>query len=88
VPVKISESGSSISAKYTPTETGDHLIEVSIAGRPISGSPFRVAVFNAHAIKVGRVPQGVVGRPVEIESKSSRFLRQSDIFDIFFRNSL
>lgn len=68
--MRVVESGSSISAKYTPNETGEYLIELSSGGRPIKGSPYRVSVFNAGAIKVGRVPQGVVGRPVEIDSKS------------------
>lgn len=62
-------SGSSISAKYTPVEVGEHLIDISLGQRPIDGSPFRAAVFNPKAIKVTRVPNGVVGRPVEIESK-------------------
>jgi len=69
VPAQIVDSGSSISAKYTPTEIGEHLIDVSVGQRPIDGSPFRAAVFNPKAIRVTRVPNGVVGRPVEIDSK-------------------
>lgn len=60
-----------MSAKYTPVEVGEHLINVTLHDRPIDGSPFRAAVFNPNAIKVTRVPNGVVGRPVEIESKNS-----------------
>ena len=52
-----------------PAEVGEHLINVSVGDVPIEGSPFRAAVFNPKAIKVTRVPSGVVGRPVEIESK-------------------
>ncbi len=70
MPARVIDSGSSISAKYSPTEVGEHLIDVTIGGRPLDGSPFRAAVFNRNAIKVTRVPNGVVGRPVEIESES------------------
>lgn len=43
------------------------MINVTVGQRSIDGSPFRAAVFNPKAIKVNRVPNGYVGRPVEID---------------------
>ena len=71
--MRIVESGSSVCAKYTPSEVGEHLIYVTVNGQSITldGAPFRSAVFNPRAINVTRVPNGVVGQPVEIESMSN-----------------
>ncbi|XP_035712922.1 filamin-A isoform X3 [Folsomia candida] len=67
IPTHLVDSVSSVSAKYTPLEVGEHLINVAVGPRQIDGSPFRAAVFNPKAIKVTRVPNGFVGRPVEID---------------------
>jgi len=84
--VKTSVEGSSISAKYVPAEIGEHVIHISFNRKPIDGSPFRAAVYNSKAIKVARVPNGVVGRPVEIDSKFSTTLYSNEYKSYYFVN--
>ncbi|XP_043521085.1 filamin-A isoform X2 [Frieseomelitta varia] len=54
---------------YTVTaeEVGEHIIQVLINGQHIQGSPFRSQAYNARAIQVGNIPNGVVNQPVEFE---------------------
>lgn len=53
--------------EFITSEVGEHVIEVKLQGRPLPGSPFRSHAFDATKIKVGDVPNGVVGHPVEFE---------------------
>ncbi|KAH7957046.1 hypothetical protein HPB52_014632 [Rhipicephalus sanguineus] len=57
-----------IDVEFITSEVGEHVIEVKLQGRPLPGSPFRSHAFDATKIKVGDVPNGVVGHPVEFES--------------------
>ncbi|KAH9369761.1 hypothetical protein HPB48_007728 [Haemaphysalis longicornis] len=54
--------------EFITPEVGEHVIEVRLQGRPLPGSPFRSHAFDATKIRVGDVPDGVVGHPVEFES--------------------
>ncbi|KAL1437060.1 hypothetical protein MTO96_049063 [Rhipicephalus appendiculatus] len=56
-----------IDVEFITSEVGEHVIEVKLQGRPLPGSPFRSHAFDATKIKVGDVPNGVVGHPVEFE---------------------
>ncbi|XP_046393064.1 filamin-A isoform X2 [Ischnura elegans] len=74
VPVRIIHSSISnreITAQYTATEIGEHLVDVRIGDTKVPGSPFRSYAYNSSAIQVGRIPNGIVGQPVEFEIDGS-----------------
>ncbi|KMQ96133.1 filamin-a-like isoform x1 protein, partial [Lasius niger] len=56
----------------TAEEVGEHIIQVLVNGQHIKGSPFRSQAYNARAIQVGSIPNGVVNQPVEFEIDGSR----------------
>ncbi|XP_015587386.1 filamin-A isoform X2 [Cephus cinctus] len=56
----------------TADEVGEHQIHILVNGQHIEGSPFRSQAYNAKAIQVGNIPNGVVGQPVEFEIDGSR----------------
>ncbi|EFN85254.1 Filamin-C [Harpegnathos saltator] len=56
----------------TAEEVGEHVIQVLVNGQHIKGSPFRSQAYNARAIQVGNIPNGVVNQPVEFEIDGSR----------------
>ncbi|XP_043473409.1 filamin-A isoform X2 [Leptopilina heterotoma] len=53
-------------------EVGEHIIQVLVNGQHIKGSPFRSQAYNAKAIQVGNIPNGVINQPVEFEIDGSR----------------
>ncbi|XP_023244649.1 filamin-B-like [Centruroides sculpturatus] len=53
--------------EYITPEVGEHVIDVLINGRPLSGSPYCCYGYDASKIKVGNIPNGVVGKAVEFE---------------------
>ncbi|KAG9430406.1 filamin-A [Apis mellifera carnica] len=55
----------------TAQEVGEHIIQILVNGQHIQGSPFRSQAYNAHAIQVGNIPNGVVNQPVEFEIDGS-----------------
>lgn len=57
--------------EYITPEVGDHVIEVSACGSPITGSPFHSSAYDASKIKVAPMPSGLVGHPVEFEIDGS-----------------
>ncbi|KAI5715644.1 hypothetical protein M8J77_019933 [Diaphorina citri] len=71
VPVRLSRSLDGTKIHFTPTEIGEHYIDVKIYDTRITGSPFRSHAYNAQAIKVAPIPDGVVGQPVEFEIDGS-----------------
>ncbi|XP_040074680.2 filamin-A [Ixodes scapularis] len=56
-----------LEVEFITPEVGEHVIEVKVEGRPLPGSPFRSHAFDATKIRVGDVPNGTVGCPVEFE---------------------
>ncbi|XP_051156361.1 filamin-A [Leptopilina boulardi] len=56
----------------TADEVGEHIIQVIVNGQHIKGSPFRSQAYNAKAIQVGNIPNGVINQPVEFEIDGSR----------------
>ncbi|XP_029670419.1 filamin-A-like isoform X2 [Formica exsecta] len=56
----------------TAEEVGEHIIQVLVNGQHINGSPFRSQAYNARAIQVESIPNGVVNQPVEFEIDGSR----------------
>ncbi|XP_066266982.1 filamin-A-like isoform X4 [Branchiostoma lanceolatum] len=66
VPVKLTGGSGKHLAEYTPTQVGEHQITVTYAGRPIPGSPFSSYAYDVNQIRVGNIPRGRVGHPVEV----------------------
>ncbi|XP_045132539.1 filamin-B-like isoform X2 [Portunus trituberculatus] len=57
---------------YTPTEVGDHSVEVRVAGMLVPGSPFLVKAYDANKVKVTEVAAGIVGKPVYFSIDASQ----------------
>ncbi|XP_076247657.1 filamin-type immunoglobulin domains fbug isoform X3 [Calliopsis andreniformis] len=56
----------------TAEEVGEHIIQILVNGQHIQGSPFRSQAYNARAIQIGNIPNGVINQPVEFEIDGSR----------------
>ncbi|XP_076033174.1 filamin-A-like isoform X3 [Oratosquilla oratoria] len=56
---------------FKPTMVGEYLVDVLAGHDRVPGSPFRCYVYDSQEIRVGRIPNGVVGRPVEFEIDGS-----------------
>ncbi|VIO89186.1 Uncharacterized protein BM_BM2319 [Brugia malayi] len=48
---------------YTPKNVGNHQIDISCDGKPITGSPFTSKAFDAKCAKLSCIEEAVVGRP-------------------------
>ncbi|XP_023727803.1 filamin-C isoform X3 [Cryptotermes secundus] len=71
LPVKLYRNRDHISANFTATEIGEHIIDIKVRDQKVIGAPFRTHAYNARAIQVGRIPNGVLGQPVEFEIDGS-----------------
>ncbi|KAK8743524.1 hypothetical protein OTU49_001121 [Cherax quadricarinatus] len=72
VPVATQDtSGGDVMAAFTPQDVGEYLVDVRVGDTRVPGSPFRCYVYNAQEIRVGTIPNGIVGRPVEFEIDGS-----------------
>ncbi|XP_042865445.1 filamin-A-like isoform X5 [Penaeus japonicus] len=60
-----------VMAAFTPQQVGEYLVDVRIKDTRIPGSPFRCYVYDSQEIRVGTIPNGIVGRPVEFEIDGS-----------------
>lgn len=71
IPVRVTRSliSNDLTALFTAVEVGEHLVDIRVKNQRIAGSPFRTHAYNPRAIKVGRIPNGVINEPVEFESK-------------------
>lgn len=49
--------------------SGDHSVEVRVAGMLVPGSPFLVKAYDANKVKVTEVAAGIVGKPVYFSSE-------------------
>jgi len=52
--------------------TGVHQVQVMFADVNIQGSPFLPEVYDACQVKVGQMPQGVLGQPMKFDGKHHR----------------
>ncbi|OQV23312.1 Filamin-B [Hypsibius exemplaris] len=50
--------------EYIATSAGDHQIMVTYGGMKAGASPYTAKAFDVNAVKVGEIPDGLVGRPV------------------------
>ncbi|XP_023314002.1 filamin-A isoform X2 [Trichogramma pretiosum] len=55
----------------TADQIGEYTIQVLFNGKHVTGSPFRSQAYNAQAIVVGDIPDGVINEPVEFEIDGS-----------------
>ncbi len=71
MPVRLSRGARRelVEATFTASEVGEHVVDVHVRGEQVRGAPFRTHAYNARAIQVGRIPNGVLGQPVEFESE-------------------
>ncbi|XP_069676636.1 filamin-A isoform X2 [Periplaneta americana] len=71
LPVKLFRNRDQILANFTATEIGEHIIDIRVRDQRVVGAPFRTHAYNSRAIQVGRIPNGVLGQPVEFEIDGS-----------------
>ncbi|KAK6633220.1 hypothetical protein RUM44_003821 [Polyplax serrata] len=73
IPVRVMRSiiKKNLTAAFSTTEVGEHYIDIRYKNQRINGSPFRTHAYNPRAIKVGNIPNGRVGEPVEFEIDGS-----------------
>lgn len=57
---------------FTPTDVGDHSVEVKLAGVHVEGSPFLIKAYDAAKVKVTDINSGVVGKPVFFSINASQ----------------
>lgn len=71
VPVRLSRGSRRelVEAHFAASEVGEHVVDVLLRGQQVRGAPYRTHVYDARAIQVGRIPNGVLGQPVEFESE-------------------
>jgi filamin len=55
--------------EYITPEVGEHIIEVKALGKPIPGNPFHSSAYDSTKIKVGAIPNGILGKHVQFESE-------------------
>lgn len=55
--------------EYITPEVGEHLIEIKALGKAIAGNPFRSSAYDSTKIKVGPIPNGLIGKAVQFESQ-------------------
>lgn len=60
--------------EYITPEVGEHLIEITALGKSVEGSPFKSSGYDASKIKVGLIPDGVVGKSINFESNYHLFV--------------
>ncbi len=49
--------------------SGNHLVEVMYEGMAVGSGPYTVKAYDPTAIRVSNIANGMVGKPVEFESK-------------------
>jgi filamin len=69
-PTVTGDSSSGFKVSFTPSEVGDHLIDVKVAGDSIPPCPFMAKVYDANNVKISDINTGTVSKPVFFTSKS------------------
>ena len=70
VPARVSGSpGGDFHIEYQPNEVGRHKVTIRYADVDINGSPFFPEVYDTSLVRVGKIPDGVVGKPVHFDGK-------------------
>lgn len=58
---------------FTPTEVGDHVIDIKVADESVPSCPFLVKVYDAKNVKITDISTGSIGKPVFFSSKLMLF---------------
>ncbi|MCL4126989.1 UNVERIFIED_CONTAM: hypothetical protein GTU68_013228, partial [Idotea baltica] len=61
-----------IKVEYTPSEVGDHALEIRVGGVLVPGAPFLVKAYDSNKVKVTDVTSGVVAKPVYFSIDASQ----------------
>ncbi len=61
------------------TFSGTHRVSLLISGRRVEGSPFMIATYAPHLVRIDPIPGGAVGKPVQFFGKfnSTVFVRET-----------
>lgn len=62
VNARVSETAFGFHVEFTPCEAGRYMIDIKFAEMEICGNPFCVDVFDPSQVRVGRMPQGILGK--------------------------
>lgn len=59
-------------ATYTPSDVGDHFVDVRMNGVILPGSPFLVKAYDANKVMVADISRGIVGKQVYFSIDASQ----------------
>ena len=54
--------------EFTPTEVGDHAIDVKVGGSSVPGCPFLVKAYDSKNVRISEITSGTVGKPIYFSS--------------------
>lgn len=63
-PLVTGDPDSGYRVAFTPTEVGDHVVDVKVAGDSVPPSPFLVKVYDARKVSISEIKAGSLGKPV------------------------
>ena len=63
-PTVVGDPSTGFKASFTPTDVGDHLIDVKVAGVSVPSCPFMVKVYDSKNVKISDITTGHVSKPV------------------------
>ncbi|CAG2102208.1 unnamed protein product, partial [Medioppia subpectinata] len=50
--------------EFTPTEVGDHAIDVKVGGSSVPNCPFLVKAYDSKNVRISEITSGTVGKPI------------------------
>uniref|UniRef100_T1J4U2 Calponin-homology (CH) domain-containing protein n=1 Tax=Strigamia maritima TaxID=126957 RepID=T1J4U2_STRMM len=73
IPIRlIAHRDGTMTVEYTAVEVGEHMVDIRVKGHVVRGSPFRVQACDTTQVKVSRISDGIVGKPIEFEIDTER----------------
>lgn len=63
------DSVSGFKVSFTPSDVGDHLVDVKVAGDSIPPTPFLIKVYDAKMVKISDINTGCISKPVFFTSE-------------------
>jgi hypothetical protein len=67
----VPETPDKLRCEYTTPTVGTYSLELSLRGRPVPHSPFRVHAFAPHLVVIEPQPGGAVGKPVQFTGRAA-----------------
>lgn len=68
-PVLTGDPDNGFKVSFTPTDVGDHVVDVKVAGDSVPPCPFLVKVYDASNVRISEISAGSVGKPVYFTSE-------------------